>query len=88
MADEIISALLALTVWAGVAFAILAVFPRSRNGVAYATLAILCVFTGMSALGSALVGPLDLSPMFIWGPFGLFCAVLWFHWKVKHRPSR
>ena len=83
MADEAFSMLLALAVAAGIAFGILAMCPRSRNGLLFATVANLCVFTVLSALGSALVGPLDLSQMLILAPFSILCAIVWFHWKVK-----
>lgn len=83
MVGELGSALLSLAVMAGVAFGILAAFPRSRRGLLYGTAATLVVLTLLTVFGSALVGPLDLRPMLIWVPVSLSCAVVWFYWKVK-----
>ena len=83
MAGDLGSALLSLAVVAGVAFGLLAAFPRSRKGLIYGTAANLIALTLLTALGSALVGPLDLRPMLIWVPVSLSCAVIWFYWKVR-----
>lgn len=85
--DEWISTLAALVVSAGIAFGVLAAFPRSPSGVIWATLTILAAFAIMNLLGSGLVGPTTLSGMLVHGPFSVVCAILWYYWKVKKQPS-
>jgi len=80
---DLISALVSLAVAAGVAFGVMALFPRSRRGLLQATATVLLALTLLTALGSALVGPLELWPMLVWGPFTIVCAVVWHFWKIR-----
>ena len=85
--DEWISSFAALVVAAGIAFGVLAAFPRSPRGILWATLTNLVAFAIMNLLGSALVGPTTLSGMLLYGPFCVVSAIVWYYWKVKAQPS-
>ena len=72
----------------GVAFGILAVFPRRLSALFPATATILIVFTILTYVGSALVGPADFRQMLVPGPLTLVFSAIWFFWKIKPAEGR
>lgn len=75
----------ALAIILVICFGAFAVAPRSKAGLSGAVSIALLILLGLTLLGSALVGPVDLSPMLLFTPFTLFCAALWYLWKIKPR---
>ena len=76
---------LAIAILLGICSGFFAVAPRTRKGLLGAVIAALLLLLVLSYLGSALVGPLDLTPMLLFTPFTLGCAAIWYFWKIKPR---
>ena len=79
----VIDTLISLAIVAAITFGVLAAFPRKRRALPWATITLVAIFLVMSALGSALVGPLDLRPMFILTPIMLVFVGIWYRWKIR-----
>jgi hypothetical protein len=83
VSDLILSTFLAVAVVVGLTVGILAAFPRKRRALVPAAFTILAVLAAMSVLGSALVGPVDLSALLVHVPIAASVMTVWYFWKVR-----
>ena len=84
---EVFYTLISLAIVAAITFGVLAAFPRKRRALPCATVTLLAIFLAMSALGSALVGPLDLRPMFFFTPATVLMIGIWYFWQIRPREA-
>ena len=86
--SEVIGTLAALTVFVGITFGTLAAFPRTRRAMIIATPVLLAVFSLLSALGSGLLGLVDMRPMFLFTPLIVASVAGWYFLKIKPRETQ
>jgi hypothetical protein len=88
VSGDLSSDIVAVLIVVGISFGIFALFPRKMGKLVLAWAVALCVLLFFTALGSALIAPnLDVTPMLLWTPLSLTCAVVWYLWKVKPRET-
>ena len=79
--------ILPLIIVLAISVAPLPLFPRTLRGTVQATVLAFSVLLILALLGSALVGPVDLSPMLVFGPVSIFCAAIWYLFAVRPKSA-
>ncbi len=82
--SEVLGSILALGIVLGISFGSLAVMARTNKGVILGSILAILFLSLLSVLGSALVGPVDLSPMLIFTPVVILSGFLW-KWRISKK---